>query len=131
MNAPKIRNSAGKVVKPFDYTVLVLAAIVTLLAFVSAYSGGKDGDLVSVKGGGNNWLFPLSAGERIAVSGPLGETVVEIQGGKARIVSSPCTNQTCVAAGTIHIPGQWTACLPNRVMVSIPETDGSPDAVSW
>ncbi|MDR2371179.1 MAG: NusG domain II-containing protein [Treponema sp.] len=131
MNAAKTRNGAGKAVKPFDYAVLVLASILTLLAFVSAYSGGKDGDLVLVRGGGNNWVFPLSAGERLAVPGPLGETIVEIRGGEARIVSSPCTNQTCVAAGMIHTPGQWTACLPNRVMVSIPETDGSPDAVSW
>jgi hypothetical protein len=131
MNAAKIRNSAGKVIKPFDYAVLGLVSIVTLFAFVSAYSGRKGGDFVSIRGGGNDWVFPLSTGERLAVSGPLGETVVEIRDGKARIVSSPCTNQTCVAAGTIHRPGQWAACLPNRVMVSIPETDGSPDAVSW
>jgi hypothetical protein len=61
--------------------------------------------------------------------------VVEIRGGRARIVSSPCVNQTCVAAGAVHSPGQWTACLPNRVMVSISgsnsEAEGAVDAASW
>jgi hypothetical protein len=128
MNAAKMRSS--KAVKPFDYVVLVLVSLLTLFTFISAYSGGK-GSLVAVRGGGSNWAFPLSAGERLAVPGPLGETVVEILDGQVRIVSSPCTNQICVAAGTIHAPGQWIACLPNRVMVAIPETDGALDAVSW
>ena len=59
--------------------------------------------------------------------GPLGETVVAIEGGTARVLSSPCANQTCVAAGALTHGGQWTACLPNEVMVRISGEAASRD----
>jgi hypothetical protein len=123
------------VVKPFDLAVLALLSLLSLLSLVPAYGKGAGRPLALVRGGNRSWVFPLAAAERLAVPGPLGETVVEIRDGLARIISSPCTNQSCVAAGVIHSPGQWTACLPNRVMVSISgsdrETDGAVDASSW
>jgi hypothetical protein len=122
-----------RLIKPLDCLFLALASLFTFFSAVVVYGGGGEA-LVLVKGGGDSWVFPLDAVERVAVSGPLGETVVEIRGGFARIVSSPCVNKTCIAAGTIHFRGQWTACLPNRVMVSISghdKTDGSVDAAAW
>jgi hypothetical protein len=59
--------------------------------------------------------------------------VVEISGGKARVLSSPCVNQTCVAVGHIHRQGEWAACLPNKVFVSIEGSadDEALDAAAW
>ena len=56
-----------------------------------------------------------------------------IVNGKAAIVASPCSGQTCVAAGALHKNGQWTACLPNRVFILIEGAEGEDaiDAVSW
>jgi hypothetical protein len=79
-------------------------------------------------------VFPLDAEEHIGVSGPLGETVVEISGGQSRVLSSPCANQTCVAAGHLSRRGQWAACLPNKVFVYIEGTgddDTAPDSTTW
>ncbi|MFA6505053.1 MAG: NusG domain II-containing protein, partial [Treponemataceae bacterium] len=57
--------------------------------------------------------------ETLRVKGEIGETVVHIHDGKASVESSPCSNQTCVAAGSIDSNGQWVACLPNGVFVRI------------
>jgi len=59
--------------------------------------------------------------------------VVEIDEAGARVIVSPCLNQTCVAAGTVRSPGQWTACLPNRVMLYIGEgkAQNDVDAAAW
>lgn len=127
------------VLKPFDCGVLVCAFCVAAGSFVFAYSGAGTNSAVSVKGEGGEWIFPRDAVETIRVAGPLGDTLVAIQNGAARVLSSPCTNQTCVAAGAIHSPGQWTACLPNRVMVFIGEEGGrgpregetDVDAAAW
>jgi hypothetical protein len=54
---------------------------------------------------------------------------VLIDGGAARIVSSPCRNQLCVAAPPIRRHGQWTACLPNQVMVSVENKSAPSDGV--
>ena len=117
--------------KILDIFVLVFAAA---LIFISASSSrGKVSSSVTVKGPDRTWVFPLEAEELLSVTGSIGETLVEIHGGKAAIVSSPCGAKTCVAAGKIHKNGQWAACLPNRVFILIEGTDYSEDidAVSW
>jgi hypothetical protein len=75
----------------------------------------------------------MDAAETVNVSGPMGNTVIEIRSGSAFFSSSPCQNQTCVASGVIHLPGQWAACLPNRVMLFIGEGNNKNevDAAVW
>jgi hypothetical protein len=126
----------GPGLKPFDYVSLVFALAVVFLAVIPLTAGG-DQYAINLKGEGGTWVFPRNAAETVTVPGPLGDTVVEIRGGRARVLSSPCQNQTCVAAGYIHRHGQWTACLPNRVLVSVEggsgETGkgGNVDAAAW
>ena len=119
--------------KPVDIGIVFFALAAVAASFFLTYSGSNGSSLVNVQGESGLWIFPLDSAESMAVSGPLGDTVVEINGGAARIMSSPCVNQTCVSAGRIHAPGQWTACLPNRVMLYIDEgkTDNDVDAAAW
>jgi len=119
--------------KPFDAGIVFLALAAVAASFILTYSGSTGASLVNVQGENGMWVFPVDSSESIVVSGPLGDTVVEIGGGFARITSSPCVNQTCVSSGPIHAPGQWTACLPNRVMMYIDEgkTNNDVDASAW
>lgn len=55
----------------------------------------------------------------VHVSGPIGETEVEIMKGKARIRKSPCSRKICIKSGYIQYADRITACLPNRVVVRI------------
>ncbi|MDR1253243.1 MAG: NusG domain II-containing protein [Treponema sp.] len=110
-----------------DCGILIAAFCAAAASFIFAYSGTGTQYTIKVKGESGGWIFPRDAAETVTVAGPLGETIVEIKNGTARILSSPCTNQTCVAAGIIHSPGQWTACLPNRVMAFIDEETPAPD----
>ncbi|MDR3161033.1 MAG: NusG domain II-containing protein [Spirochaetaceae bacterium] len=116
--------------------IFIAALGIALVVFFSfrIYSPGNAAARVVVEGGGRRWEFPLDASETLKAAGPLGDTVVELRGGRARVISSPCANQTCVAAGTIHSHGQWIACLPNRVMVRVEAKAGGEqelDAASW
>jgi len=119
--------------KPFDIGIVLCALAATASSFFLTFSGSTGSGLVNVRGEGGQWVFPLDAAESVVVSGPLGDTVVEIGGGAARITSSPCLNQTCVSAGRIHSSGQWIACLPNRVMLIIDEggQNNDVDASAW
>jgi hypothetical protein len=121
-----------KLLKPIDVVVVVLALCVTVYAGVVVYGGAKTWARVSIKSAGQTWVFPLDAEETVVTSGPLGDTVVEVRGGRARILSSPCANQTCIASGYIHSQGQWVACLPNGVFLSIEGgNNGGLDASAW
>jgi len=119
--------------KPFDIGIVFSALAAVAVSFFLTYSGSGGTSLVNVRGENGLWVFPIDASESLVVSGPLGDTVVEIGGGAARITSSPCLNQTCVSAGRIHAQGQWAACLPNRVMLYIDEggPDNNVDASAW
>lgn len=56
----------------------------------------------------------------LVVQGPLGETVIQVQAGKVRVVRDPGPRQLCVLQGWISRAGEALVCLPNRVMVQIP-----------
>ncbi|MDR2575427.1 MAG: NusG domain II-containing protein [Treponema sp.] len=119
--------------KPFDIGIVLcaLAAVAASFFLTDSNSGGSS--LVNVRGENGQWVFPIDSVESIVVSGPLGDTVVELGGGGACITSSPCLNQTCVSAGRILAQGQWAACLPNRVMIYIDEgeSNNNVDASAW
>jgi hypothetical protein len=123
-----------KFLKPLDFLIIGISSVLTALLAFSVYGRSQDAARVILRGEGKTWVFPLDAEERIRVPGPLGETVVEISGGRSRVLSSPCANQTCVAAGQVYRQGQWTACLPNRVFVYIEgsgEGDADLDSATW
>ena len=111
-----------------------LAAAVALIALVSvrAYSGRAGAAMAHLRGPGQEWVFPLGVDRTVTVGGPLGDTVVEISGGQARVLSSPCAEKLCVRSGAIARPGEWIACLPNRVILDIQgDSRQSADAVSF
>jgi hypothetical protein len=117
--------------KVIDVLVIVLSAALAFAA--GSYTQGKAFSKVTVCGPDKIWVFPLEAEELLAVYGSIGETVVEIREGKAAIISSPCSGQTCVAAGKMHRNGQWAACLPNRVFLLVEGVGDNEviDGISW
>jgi hypothetical protein len=129
-----MKKAPDSAVKAPDMFIAALgAALIVFFSFRVYAPGGGTARLV-VEGEGRRWDFPLEAVETLPVAGPLGDTVVELRDRRARIVSSPCPNQNCRAAGAIGRHGQWIVCLPNRVMIRVEA--GTPegqdlDAASW
>jgi hypothetical protein len=121
-----------KNIKAPDIAIAALGIALVLFFSVRVYSPGGAAARIVVEGDGRRWEFPLDAVETIKIAGPLGDTVVELGGMGARVVSSPCANQICTAAGAIRRHGQWVACLPNRVMIRVEAGgEGELDAASW
>jgi hypothetical protein len=119
--------------KVVDCSIISLMLCVVTASFLLTWPGADGAASVHLKGEDGEWVFPVDAVETMRISGPLGDTVIEINGSAARIAASPCLNQTCVAGGAVHAPGQWVACLPNRVMLYIGEgkTEDNVDATAW
>ncbi len=61
----------------------------------------------------------LAENRVLHVTGPLGETEVEVKDGRARIRRSPCSKKLCIKSGYIQYADRISACLPNRVVVRI------------
>ncbi|MCL2599671.1 MAG: NusG domain II-containing protein [Treponema sp.] len=102
-----------------DFCIAILAFAVVVASFFVVYADGGGRPTVNLRAENAHWVFPLDSYETVVVPGPLGDTVVEIRGNGARVVSSPCTDQICVVMGAVRLSGQWSACLPNRVMLYV------------
>jgi hypothetical protein len=102
--------------KPADIAIITVSALAFALSAVVIYGGPAPASLV-VSSGSNEWIYPLSEERTIEVQGPIGITSIRIKDGQARIMSSPCTNQTCVASAAVTHKGDWSACLPNGIFI--------------
>jgi hypothetical protein len=110
-----------------DAAVFVFVSAITVICALRVYGGSRDSVRLYIQGTGGSWVYPMDRTERVEIPGPLGRTVVELSGGGARVISSPCTNKTCIASGFIHRRGQWVACLPNGVSLTIEGENTEPD----
>ena len=97
--------------------LLVVAAIGAISLRV--YSGGTQTAQVRIEAGGQTFLYPLDAARTVDVKGPIGITRIRIEAGSAYVADSPCPDKLCVHMGRLKEPGQWAACLPNKVFLRI------------
>lgn len=105
--------------KAGDAVLLVLSLLVTGLSAWFVFSPSQVPLRVEVQCEKGLFVYPLDQDRELDVAGPLGLSHVDIQGGAAFVHDSPCTNQICISMGKISRPGQWVACLPNRLFVRI------------
>jgi len=117
--------------KPVDLFLLIPALGLVIASFFFVYSGKSSSIIINIKSDSGEWVFPADTAETVKVSGPLGDTIITINNGAARITASPCMNQTCVASGKVCMPGQWAACLPNRIMLYAANDNNEIDAAVW
>ncbi len=115
--------------KPLDIAAIVISLAAVAAFSIGAYGGGDAGQVV-VEASGVRYRFPITTDRVESFAGPRGDTIVEISDATVRVTTSPCPDQICVAAGSISRTGQFIACLPNRVSVTLegrdaPTTDGT------
>ncbi len=112
-----------------DAAAILAAAAAVFLSSLGAVDAAGEPRVVITDADGQEWIYPLGDEREVGVRGPLGITTVHVHEGRVAIESSPCPNQTCVAAGAIDRPGQWVACLPNQVFVRVEGGTDDPEGV--
>jgi hypothetical protein len=75
--------------------------------------------IIRVTSADATWLLRPDTDQVLEVSGPLGSNRVVVRNGSVFVEAAPCANQICVKTGRVSRPGQWIACLPNRVFVAV------------
>ena len=105
---------------------LLIIGIITLsILFIPLFHTAARGRLVLVRVGDTVVeRLPLDHDRHLVVVGRLGETEIEVQDGRVRVVRSPGPYKLCLKRGWISRPGEILICLPNRVTVEIPGEAG-------
>jgi hypothetical protein len=100
---------------------IVLYALVGLgVAFLLTTARSGPAQSVRIEGAGGFGLTAvLDEDATYEIRGPLGTTVVRVEGGAARVESSPCRQQICVRMGAARKPGAVVVCVPNEVVVRV------------
>jgi hypothetical protein len=106
--------------------------LVSLASYPFVRGIQKTGKTVQIETNGNVYkVVSLSTNQTLAVSGPLGNTLVTIHQGEVHVADSPCRAKICVNTGNILHVGQLIVCVPNKVVVRIiGEEASSYDAVT-
>ena len=120
--ATKERGGKGRLfrrLRPLDMVAIIVALGAVGVFSVHAYTGGQKNPNVIIEASGQRWIYPLRVNRQVTVSGPLGEELISINDGKAWVVTSPCPNKICIQQGKISKPGQWIACLPNKIFIRV------------
>lgn len=96
------------------------------LVFAISLSFIPDGsDTLVVEADGIEYAYSLQEDGIYSFTGALGTTEIEINGGRARIISSPCPNGTCIRQSW----SKTLCCLPNRVIATV-GGESDVDAIS-
>ncbi|OFW56113.1 MAG: hypothetical protein A2V52_00820 [Actinobacteria bacterium RBG_19FT_COMBO_54_7] len=116
--------------------VIIVLAVVVLSAFLifTSVAGAGEGSGSKVRisvNGREHKVLPLEGDKTLGVEGFEGESLMEINGGKVRMIDSACPDKLCVRTHWISRPGESIICLPNRVVIEIKDGSGGPDAINY
>jgi hypothetical protein len=106
-----------------DWCILFLCVFAVTVVSIYVYSHDFSPSMVTIESDGKSWVYPIETPRVVEVEGPLGTTVVEIADGMVRFKSSPCPDHVCMLRGWMKNPGEFAACLPNRVMATVGDYD--------
>ena len=117
--------------RPGDWFIVLLGALLVGAAFPLLWTGGKAERAIVRLDGKVVAEFPLTAPRRFAVAGPLGETLIEIAPGRARVLADPGPSQYCVQQGWLTRPSAIAICAPNHVSLSLGGPDSRHDSLNY
>jgi len=117
-----------------DIVILLLVSIVVFWLYsILWFNGSQQGraETLLVQFADNSPLeYSLNQDKIISINGKRGPSIIEIKQGKARFIHSSCRNQFCVFHGWLTTPSATSACLPNRISISLSGSLANFDAIA-
>ena len=113
--------------------ILILLVVCALpFLYLHLWFGDEPANFLHIRNGSNDPITEILQPDRILrVAGPLGESIIEVRNGRTRFVSSPCIRQACVHSGWLTHAGEFAACLPNRISLTLVGHDPHFDAINY
>ncbi len=101
--------------------IIIIAFIISII-FISSffiYSSSHSRLYLKVKTEHAEFIYPLDENKDIRIMGARGISEIRVENNEAFMLYSACPNKTCVSAKKLKNLGDWNACLPNKVFLSI------------
>ena len=117
--------------RPGDWLVLAAGATLCAVSFPLAWQGGAPERAVVRRDGTLFAELPLTQARRLDVAGAIGTTVIEVQPGRARVLSDPGPRQYCVRQGWLTRPNAIAICAPNHVSLALTGKGAANDSLAY
>lgn len=121
-----------QLLRPGDVLTLLLAGLAVGFSFKQFWQADGAGRWAVVRRGGEVVAeLDLHQKQQVKVDGPLGQTLIEISGGRARVASDPGPRQYCVRQGWLSNNGDIAICAPNQVSLQIRGRQKAYDSLAY
>lgn len=117
--------------RPGDAVTLLAAVAVCVVSALTLWRGGAPDKAVVRAGGKVVAELSLSRPRIVEVPGPIGLTRIEIEPGRARVLSDPGPRQYCVRQGWLSRAGAVAICAPNQVSLSLAGGGADYDSLNY
>lgn len=115
-----------------DRIVVILALCLLPFLYWHFWGTNSAGDMAKIiVSDGPEILIPLNKDKTFTVTGPLGDSQLEVKDGKIRFSDSPCQGKQCISSGWLQASGAFTACLPNRITLAISGKNNIFDSINF
>jgi hypothetical protein len=120
--------------RPGDW-LMIAAGLAATVATTAAQWGRAAPTLAQVRFDGRIVAeIPLNGMHRVAIAGALaaqGETVIEVEPGRARVAADPGPRQYCVHQGWLTRAGAVAVCAPSHISLQLAGPDSAQDTVAF
>lgn len=121
----------SKYLRPGDWLVLALAVAACGALLPLLWRGGAAEKAVVRRDGAIVAELGLNQSRRVHVAGPLGATVIEVQPGRARVLSDPGPHQYCVRQGWLTRANAIAICAPNHISLTLTGRGQGYDSLTY
>lgn len=120
--------------RPGDW-LMIAAGLAATVATTAAQWGRAAPTLAQVRLDGRIVAeIPLNGTHRVAIAGALaaqGETVIEVEPGRARVAADPGPRQYCVHQGWLTRASAVAVCAPSHISLQLAGPDSAQDTVAF
>ena len=116
---------------PGDWLVIAAGAALTATLFPLFWRSGPPERAIIRSNGTIFAEVDLAVSKTLRVPGPLGDTLIRVEPGRARVLSDPGPRQYCVLQGWLTRSGDVALCAPNRVSVQVFGRDAAYDSLAY
>lgn len=114
--------------RPGDWMLLLAAGLLVAVSFPLLWRGGVADRAVVKLDGQLVTELALNVARKYEVAGAIGTTVIEVQPGRARVLSDPGPRQYCVHQGWLTRANAVAICAPNHVSLQLAGRSGTNEA---
>lgn len=115
-----------------DYFVIVATLLLLPTLYLTYWGNHAAADTAHIMAAdGREFSLPLNEDRRLTVNGPLGATTLEIRHGKIHFLDSPCRGKQCIHSGWLARAGDFAACLPNRISITLSGREKRFDSINF